>query len=116
MTTRRPDHDRLARVFQVLAVPTRVRIVQLLREHPLCVNALARRLGVTATAVSQHLRVLRDAGVVTPVRRGYFIHYGLNSTTLNRWQAQSNVLLGPPAKKRSKPCAKARTAAGTRKR
>jgi DNA-binding transcriptional ArsR family regulator len=85
----------LAQIFQVLAAPTRVRIVQLTRRNPLCVNALAERLGITAAATSQHLRVLRDAGLLTPVRRGYFIHYQVDETTLAKWRGLTSALLEP---------------------
>ncbi|MFA4944805.1 MAG: metalloregulator ArsR/SmtB family transcription factor [Lentisphaeria bacterium] len=89
----RPDN--LARVLKVLAVGTRVRIVQLLRERALCVNALAARLDVTQGAVSQHLRVMRDAGLVIDERRGYHVHYRLNEETLEQWRTDIDALLGP---------------------
>ena len=85
---------KLAEVFAVLSVGTRVRIVQLLKEHSLCVNALATRLGVTPAAVSQHLRVLRSAGLVTGEKRGYYVHYQLNAKTLRRWRREIDELLG----------------------
>jgi len=66
-----------AALFAALAAESRVRIVQLLSKHVLCVNALARLTGISAGAVSQHLRVLRQAGLVEPERRGYFVHYRL---------------------------------------
>ncbi len=78
--------ERAARLFKVLSVPARLRIVQLLSHRALCVGALAARLGVTQGAVSQHLRVLRDAGLVIPERRGYYVHYRLNKTRLARWR------------------------------
>ena len=86
---------KLAEVFAVLSVGTRVRIVQLLKEHSLCVNALATRLGVTPAAVSQHLRVLRSAGLVTGEKRGYYVHYRLNERTLARWREVTGILLDP---------------------
>ena len=86
---------KLAEVLTVLSVGTRVRIVQLLKEHSLCVNALATRLGVTPPAVSQHLRVLRSAGLVTGEKRGYYVHYRLNEKTLRRWRTEIDELLGP---------------------
>ena len=89
------DADRLTRVLKVLAVATRVRIIRLLREHALCVNALAARLGVTQGAVSQHLRIMRDIGLVTDEKRGYFVHYRLNEDTLMLWREQIAGLLGP---------------------
>ena len=55
------DLKTLSRLLEVLSVETRVRIVQLLKGRALCVNALASRLDVTPGAVSQHLRIMRDA-------------------------------------------------------
>ena len=89
------DPKELARLLKVLSVETRVRIVQLLRGRALCVNALARRLGISDAAVSQHLRVLRDANVVRPEKRGYYVHYCLEDTTLGKWRELTDAFLGP---------------------
>jgi DNA-binding transcriptional ArsR family regulator len=83
----------LARWFKVLSVGTRLRIVQLLKSRALCVNALALRLGVTQSAISQHLRVLRDAGLVIDEKRGYYVHYRLNEQTFAKWKEAINVML-----------------------
>jgi DNA-binding transcriptional ArsR family regulator len=91
------DHTELARMLKVLSADVRVRIVQLLRGRSLCVNALAARLNVTQGAVSQHLRVMRDAGLVLDERRGYYVHYRLNESALARWQKEINALLAPAA-------------------
>lgn len=77
--------EKLARIFGTLSSPARVRIVQLLSGDVLCVGALSRRLGVTPAAVSQHLRILRDAGLVVSEKRGYYVHYRLNRKTLAQW-------------------------------
>jgi ArsR family transcriptional regulator len=75
-----------ATIFGVLADPTRLKLVKLLcrQREPdaLCVNALAGLLGVTQSAVSQHLRVLRAIGLVKGERRGYHIHYFVNRDVL----------------------------------
>jgi len=84
----------MARVFRAVSVDTRVRIVQLLKERALCVNALAARLDVTPAAVSQHLRVLRDADLVIPDKRGYYVHYRINEKTLAAWKKLADGLLG----------------------
>lgn len=76
--TRPGQPPELSAIFKALCVETRVRIIQELKGQPLCVNALAARLGVTHSAVSQHLRVLRDAGLVQADRRGYWVHYRLD--------------------------------------
>jgi len=85
----------LAKLLKVLSVGTRVRIVQLLKRRALCVNALASRLDVTQGAVSQHLRVMRDAGLVIDEKRGYFVHYRLDETTLAAWREEIDKLLDP---------------------
>ena len=87
------DARQLARIFKALSLDTRVRIVLLLKERALCVNALAARLGVSPSAVSQHLRILRDADLVTPDKRGYYVHYELNSQMLRRWRKLADGLL-----------------------
>ncbi len=94
--TKMPDKPRqLARLMKVLSVETRVRIVQLLKGRALCVNALASRLDVTQGAVSQHLRVMRDAGLVIDEKRGYYVHYRLNEKTLAAWREEIEKLLSP---------------------
>jgi len=93
-----------ATVFGVLADPTRLRLVKLLcrQKQPdaLCVNAMAMLLGVTQSAVSQHLRVLKGIGLVKGERRGYHIHYFVNRGALERClELVSEALcLGEPAK------------------
>ena len=70
-------------------------MVELLKERPLCVNALARQLDITPAAVSQHLRVRRDADLVIGHKRGYFVHYALNEATLRQWNKLTEGLLKP---------------------
>ncbi len=65
----------------------------LLKEKALCVNALAERLHVTPAAVSQHLRLLRDADLVVAEKRGYYVHYRINKKTLLRWKKLAEGLL-----------------------
>jgi len=72
--------ERLADTFRALSDPTRLSIVKILHDMggPLCVNAIAFRLGVTQSAVSQHLRVLRQEGIVSRVRAGRRVHYAVD--------------------------------------
>jgi DNA-binding transcriptional ArsR family regulator len=105
------EADELSRLLKVLSVGTRVRIVQILKGRVLCMGALASQLDVTQGAVSQHLRVMRDAGLLLAEKRGYYVHYCLNEQTLNRWRKQIDGLLAPgPAAK----CQRPRRADGNR--
>lgn len=75
---------KLTRLFKALSVETRVEMIELLKHRSLCVNSLAKTLGITPAAVSQHLRVLRDADLVVADRKGYFVHYRVNREALER--------------------------------
>ena len=118
--------ERLARISKVLSVETRVRIIHLLKDRSLCVGALSSRLDVTQGAVSQHLRILRDAGLLIDEKRGYFVHYRVNPKTLDRWKTMLDRLLqieavdnskgkGASVKERNRPCPKKRRHAKSRK-
>jgi ArsR family transcriptional regulator len=87
------DPEKQARIFKVLSVGTRVRMIDLLKRRSLCVNALARALDITPAAISQHLRVLRDADIVIADKRGYFVHYRINEGTLADWNTTTKSLL-----------------------
>jgi len=99
--------EQQAAVFSALADPTRLKLVKLLcRQHDpdaLCVNALAAFLGVTQSAVSQHLRVLRAIGLVKGERRGYHIHYFINQDVLEKCRnlASSALSMEEPSEEQS---------------
>jgi DNA-binding transcriptional ArsR family regulator len=88
----------LARFYKALGDETRLQLVALLARqqpgHALCVGRLAHDLGVTPSAVSQHLRVLKDLGLVQANRQGYRIHYYLDSERLATYQALARDSLG----------------------
>ncbi|MBN2438997.1 MAG: winged helix-turn-helix transcriptional regulator [Deltaproteobacteria bacterium] len=65
----------LVQIFKALADETRFRLLNLLLVHDLCVGALARHMGISEAAVSQHLKSLREAGLVRGEKRGYWTHY-----------------------------------------
>ncbi|HUU19449.1 MAG TPA: metalloregulator ArsR/SmtB family transcription factor [Sedimentisphaerales bacterium] len=83
----------LAYICKILSVGTRIQILQLLKSRVLCVGALSARLDVTQGAVSQHLRILREADLVVAEKRGYFVHYRLNEKTLSKWKNMMDKLL-----------------------
>ena len=79
--------------LRILSVETRLRMLALLAERNLCVGALACQLGVSQGAVSQHLKILRDAGLVTAERDGYFVHYRVDREALALWQRELGGML-----------------------
>ena len=88
----------LSRFFRALGDETRLHLVSLLAQQEpgkaFCVGRLARELDVTPSAVSQHLRVLKDLGLVHGERRSYRIHYFLDQERLAEYQDLARELLG----------------------
>lgn len=72
-----PEAARLDRVRRALCEPLRVRIIKALGSEELCVNDLAATIERPPEVASQHLRVLRQLGVVEPARRGRIVFYRL---------------------------------------
>jgi DNA-binding transcriptional ArsR family regulator len=82
-----PDHlDALRRfkagVFQVLGHPTRIHIVECLRDGEMSVSALQHQIGVEPANLSQHLAILRAKGLVDTRREANQIFYSLHDPLL----------------------------------
>lgn len=73
-----PPPEDLARLFGILADPTRARLLTALTSSELCVCDLAAATGVNRTTVSHQLRVLRENRVVRRRREGKVIYYALD--------------------------------------
>ena len=76
------------RVFAALADPTRRSVFERIAERPQSVGALAAQLPVSRPAVSQHLKVLKDAGLVTDEAQGSSRIYRIDPSGLGpvrRW-------------------------------
>lgn len=79
-----------AELFKILSVDKRIEIIELLKKEAMSVNALADALGITQSAVSQHLRVLKAAALVKDQRHGYWVHYSLNREALEKCRQRLN--------------------------
>ena len=68
-----------AEVFKALGDETRLNIIRLIAAagNRLCVGMLAQKLGISQPAVSQHLKTLRNAGLIVADREGLHVHYVL---------------------------------------
>jgi ArsR family transcriptional regulator len=70
-------------MFKVLGVETRIKIIDLLKSKgPLGAKNISELIGITPAAVSQHLKILKQAGLVRSERRGYWIPYSLDEEAL----------------------------------
>lgn len=81
-------------VWELLGDRSRRAIVASLAEHPLAVGELAARLPISRPAVSQHLRVLKDAGLVTAEERGTRRVYRLDPVAVGAFRDQLDTFWG----------------------
>ena len=77
-----PDLDLLTRRFKALSDPRRLAILDRLRGGERCVCELTDILDAGQSLLSFHLKVLKDAGLVTDRRDGRWAHYALNTEAL----------------------------------
>lgn len=71
-------------VLKAMADENRLKILKTLLHQDCCVRALSRKLGISEAAVSQHLKVLKEANLVSGERKGYFMHYSVNREALHQ--------------------------------
>ncbi len=95
----------MQKVFEALASAVRRKILAYLSESELTAGQIAERFDISKPAVSQHLTVLQNAGLVESEKRGQFVHYRLVrenlANTLNGY-VQDVCPVARPIKKESK--------------
>ena len=70
--------EALADTFRILGDPTRIRIVDALAQGDLCVHELSDRVGISESAVSHQLRLMRTMRIVRGRREGRCVYYTLD--------------------------------------
>ena len=79
-------------VLKAIADETRMKILTMLLNRNYCVRALARNLELTEATISQHLKVLREAGLLVGEKRGYFMHYDVEKKVLRELAGELEAL------------------------
>ena len=72
--------EKVSATFQLISDPTRLKILLLLCHCEECVNNIAVAVNMSAPAVSHHLRLLKQSGLISSRRLGKEIHYKLSDT------------------------------------
>jgi ArsR family transcriptional regulator, arsenate/arsenite/antimonite-responsive transcriptional repressor len=98
MATRtKRDLDRSVQLFHALSDSTRLSILQRLRFGERCVCDLTDALDAAQSRLSFHLKVLKDADLVSDRREGRWMYYTLNPDTLNELGDTIETLASPPS-------------------
>jgi ArsR family transcriptional regulator, arsenate/arsenite/antimonite-responsive transcriptional repressor len=82
--------DELAPLFKAVADPVRLRLLSLIACHDggeSCVCDLLEAFDVTAPSISYHLKILREAGLISSERRGTWVYYRVNPDVMTRMSA-----------------------------
>jgi ArsR family transcriptional regulator len=80
------DLNRMSDVFKLLGDRTRLQLVALVHERELCVCELAELLETSQPNISQHIRKLKDAGLIQESRRGKWVYYSLSQSSSEEWR------------------------------
>jgi ArsR family transcriptional regulator, arsenate/arsenite/antimonite-responsive transcriptional repressor len=91
-------------LLKLFSEPLRARLVGLLASEQLCTCHLAEETGALATAVSNHLRQLREAGLVETETCGRYTYYRLRPEALERVAAQFTDLAAAARTATKRPC------------
>lgn len=74
----------LSKVFKALSDETRLNILILASKRSICQKGISKFLGISDSAVSQHIKVLKDAGILKGIKEGYFVFYTIDKDTFNQ--------------------------------
>lgn len=88
------SEDEIVMIFKALSVGTRLQILKLIKNKQLCVGAITAQLDVSQPAVSQHLSVLKEAGLVKRDPYGSIVHYVLDTKRLEDFKKSVYRILG----------------------
>lgn len=87
-----------AKLFRGFSDPSRLSILEALRDRALTVSEIVQATGLTQSNVSNHLGCLRDCGLVTAEQQGRFVHYELSDKRVGQLLRLADELLADVAK------------------
>ncbi|WP_425448261.1 ArsR/SmtB family transcription factor [Dethiothermospora halolimnae] len=83
----------IVKQLKALGDETRLKIIILLLNKKFCVRSLAKKLNISQSAVSQHLKLLRDCNLVQGEKKGYWVHYDVKKQELSNLAKSINKLI-----------------------
>ena len=76
--------EELVKVFKALSDETRLKILLIISKRTICQKGISKQLGISDSAVSQHIKVLKEANIVTGIKEGYSVIYVINEEAFNK--------------------------------
>ncbi len=75
--------DQIVQVLKALGDETRLKILIIISRRRICAKGLSSHLNISEAAVSQHLKVLKEAGIIIGEKYGYFVRYNIQRNALS---------------------------------
>ncbi|MDN9294144.1 winged helix-turn-helix domain-containing protein [Clostridioides difficile] len=75
--------ENLVKIFKALSDETRLNILILVSKRNICQKGISKYLGISDSAVSQHIKILKDVGIITGYKEGYYVLYHINKESFN---------------------------------
>jgi len=98
MTSNVQAIDLQAKLFRGFSDPSRLSILEALRDGPLTVTEIVAAIGLSQSNTSNHLSCLRDCGLVVAEQEGRFVHYRLSDKRVGQLLGLADELLADVAK------------------
>ncbi|KNF08601.1 putative transcriptional regulator [Gottschalkia purinilytica] len=74
--------DKIVQIFKALGDETRLKILIILSRRRICAKGIAKHLDISEAAVSQHIKVLKESGIIVGKKVGYYVHYDLQEPVI----------------------------------
>lgn len=69
---------KVAKIFKALSDETRLKVLLLVSKRDICQKGISQYLGITDSSVSQHIKILKEAEIITGYKEGYYVFYHVN--------------------------------------
>ena len=71
-------------IFKALSDETRLKILIILSKKKICAKGIANHLDISEAAVSQHIKILKESGIIKGEKVGYYVHYNIENQCLKQ--------------------------------
>lgn len=88
--------ENISKVFKALSDETRLNILVLASKRNICQKGISKFLGISDSAVSQHIKILKEAGILKGIKEGYFVFYSIDKEAFNQCVSFINFIKGDP--------------------
>ena len=75
--------ETLVKVFKALSDETRLKILMIISSKVICQKGISRHLQISDSAVSQHIKILKESNILTGYKEGYYVFYRINEEVFN---------------------------------